>query len=125
MGNILVIDDDADIRETVSDLLTEHGYSVFEAPDSSSALGHLRSQGIDFILMDYALPIPAEGEAFMRAKAADPRTAPIPLVLMSGYPVARMDGAFAVLRKPFGVDALLALVGKLTRPAGQTDDGKT
>jgi CheY-like chemotaxis protein len=121
MGNILVIDDDADIRETVSDLLTDHGYSVLGASDSSSALRHLRSDGIDFILMDWAFPAPAEGDAFLRAKAADPRTAAIPLVVMSGYSLARVDGAFTILSKPFDADALLALAGKLTRPRDETD----
>jgi len=124
MATILVIDDDADIRETVSDLLAEHGYSVLGASDSSSALRHLRSDGIDFILMDYAFPVPAEGDAFMRAKATDPRTAAIPLVVMSGYHLSQVDGAHAVLRKPFDAEALLALVRDLTRPRGEIADGK-
>ena len=43
---------------------------------------------------------------------------------MSGYPLSNIDGAFAILRKPFDADALLALARKLTRPGEQNGHGR-
>ena len=89
MRMVLVLDDDADLRETVSDMLAEDGYRVCTARDAASALAQLGSLPVGLVVMDYAIPVPAEGEAFLRAKAADPRFAKIPVILMSGY---ELDG---------------------------------
>jgi CheY-like chemotaxis protein len=117
MGMVLVLDDDADLRETVSGMLAEVGYSVCTASDGDSALARLASSAVDLIFMDYAIPSPAQGHAFLQAKAADSRIAEIPVILMSGYPVnPHMEGIAAVLRKPFDAETLLATTRHLIGP---------
>jgi CheY-like chemotaxis protein len=126
MGTVLILDDDADLRETVSGMLAEVGYSVCAADGIESALARLASAPIDLIFMDYAIPSPAHGEAFLRTKAADDRIASIPVVLMSGYAVdPHLDGTVAVLRKPFDAESLIATVGRIIGPpdSQQNDSG--
>lgn len=123
---VLVLDDDADLRETVSAMLAEDGYRVCTANDPVSALAQLGSQPVGIVVMDYAIPNPAEGEAFLRAKAADPRIAKVPVILMSGYEVNKgMPGIAAVLPKPFDVETLLATVRRLLGPPEPTEDGSS
>jgi CheY-like chemotaxis protein len=114
MAFVLVLDDDADLRETVSGILADAGYSVCTARDGAAALDKLRSLPVHLVLMDYAIPAPAHGEAFLRAKAADPRFASIPVILMSGYRVdGEMDGVAQVLPKPFDAETMLNSVRRL------------
>jgi CheY-like chemotaxis protein len=121
MRTVLVIDDDADLRETVCGLLADDGYSVSSASDVPSALGKLTSSAVDLVFMDYAIPSPADGQAFLRTKAGDPRIASIPVVLMTGYRVdSEMDGTVAVLRKPFDAEALLAAIRRVIGPGDST-----
>jgi CheY-like chemotaxis protein len=120
---VLILDDDNDLRETVSGILAEVGYSVCTATDGESALTRLASSPVDLIFMDYAIPSPAHGEAFLRTKAADARLAAIPVILMSGYPVdPQLDGTVAVLRKPFDAETLLGTVRRVIGAPG--GDGK-
>jgi CheY-like chemotaxis protein len=117
MRMVLILDDDPDLRETVSGMLSEAGYSVCTAFDGDSALAKLAALPVDLIFMDYAIPSPAHGERFLGAKAADQRIASIPVILMSGYPVKPgLGGTAAVLRKPFDAETLLATIGRLIGP---------
>lgn len=54
-GKILVVDDDAHMRESVSDNLEVEGYEVFQAASGSQALEAVRREFFDVILMDYNL----------------------------------------------------------------------
>jgi CheY-like chemotaxis protein len=117
MGLVLVIDDDPDLRETVSGILADDGYSVCVASDVANAVQKLASLPVDLVFMDYAIPSPAHGEAFLQAKAADPRIASVPVVLMSGYRVdPNLDGTVAVLPKPFDGETLLATIRRILGP---------
>jgi CheY-like chemotaxis protein len=121
---VLILDDDADLRETVSGLLAEAGYSVCTVSDVDSALTRLASSPVDLIFMDYAIPSPAHGDAFLGAKAADPRIAEIPVILMSGYAVdPTLHGTAAVLQKPFDAETLLATIRRLIGPPGTEGGG--
>ena len=126
MRMVLVLDDDADLRETVSDMLAEDGYRVCTARDAASALAQLGSLPVGLVVMDYAIPVPAEGEAFLRAKAADPRIAKVPVILMSGYELdGGMPGTAALLPKPFDAETLLATVRRLLGPPDPPEDGSS
>jgi CheY-like chemotaxis protein len=117
MRMVLILDDDADLRETVSGIVSEAGYSICTAFDGDSALAKLAALPVDLIFMDYAIPSPAHGDAFLRAKAADRRIASIPVILMSGYRVnPGLGGTAAVLRKPFDAETLLGTIGRLIGP---------
>ena len=114
MRLLLVVEDDTDTRTTLGALLSEAGYSVRGAADGPAALRELRSLHPDLVLLDYGLPAPSDGEDFLRAKAADPAIAAVPVIVLSGYNLpAELDGTVAVIRKPFEFDYLLTIIARI------------
>jgi CheY-like chemotaxis protein len=117
MRLLLIAEDDADTRTTLAALLSEIGYSVCHAADGPRALDEMRSLRPDLVLLDYGLPAPKDGAAFIRAKALDPEIASTPVIVLSGYNLpATIDGCLAVLRKPFEVDLLLNMIASVVGP---------
>lgn len=130
---ILVVDDDADTRELLSEVLSLQGYDVHVARDGRHALQVLAHIGTpDMILLDYLMPV-MSGSHFLARKRRNPRLRPIPVVLLSAWTRAwsatRRD-AVEVLSKPVDLVRLLALVqricadkGRVSSPARATDRG--
>jgi CheY-like chemotaxis protein len=130
---ILVVDDDADTRELLSEVLSLQGYEVHVARDGRHALQVLAHIGTpDMILLDYLMPV-MSGSHFLARKRRNPRLRPIPVVLLSAWTRAwsatRRD-AVEVLSKPVDLVRLLALVqricadkGRVSSPARATDRG--
>jgi CheY-like chemotaxis protein len=106
--HILLVEDDPDCREVVSEYLDLMGYEVRTAADGVEALDALRARRLpDVVLTDLAMPR-MTGQQLVAAMRADPRLAAIPIVVMSGaIEVARPIGATAMVLKPFDPDALL------------------
>lgn len=118
---ILVVDDDADTRDLLSEILSVHGYDVHLARDGRHALQVLAHIGTpDLILLDYLMPV-MSGSHFLARKRRNPRLRPIPVVLLSAWTRAwsatRRD-AVEVLSKPVDLVRLLALVEQIC--AGQS-----
>jgi len=113
-GTVLVVDDDAAIRDLVQIALDDEGYTVSVWGDGT-ALRHAHAQQVDVILLDLTLVV-AAGCALVERLRADPATAYIPLIGFS----ARADGAALavqmqlddLLAKPFDLDDLSALVAR-------------
>lgn len=112
---LCVVDDDADIREALSDVLTYAGYEVLLAEDGQSALDRLRAcaNSCRLILLDLMMPR-MNGWEFRREQLADPLLAAIPVVLLTGAGTAakaidelRVE---VTIEKPVDLDALLAKV---------------
>jgi len=84
-GPILIIDDSADAREAMGELLEAKGYAVVMASGADDALGRLR-QGLapSVILLDLMMS-GKDGFAFRNEQAADPELSTIPVVIYSGY----------------------------------------
>ncbi len=125
-ATIVVIDDTPSICELVDMVLTEDGYTVVCYTDSTTAWTHLAQGHIvpDLIMMDLAMP--RLGGTELRANIQQvPALATIPVVLMTAHPRHKVEAlntyGDAVLRKPFNLDELLALVVRLTRSATGLD----
>jgi CheY-like chemotaxis protein len=119
MRLVLVVEDDEDTRGALGEVLADEGYSVSEASDGATALRRLRSQRPHLMLLDLGLP-QMRGEELLRAKAADPLMADIPVLVLSGAPgTPTLPGVAAVLPKPFDIDDVVGLVRKL---AGAPDE---
>jgi CheY-like chemotaxis protein len=108
--NLLVVDDDALMRELISLLLQGEGYQVREAADGQEALDQLRQGPVpDCILLDLGMPR-MDGRQFLSRQRHDPRLASIPVLLVSGQPHLAEQAAFLgvadYLQKPFPPDAL-------------------
>ena len=115
MVDILVVDDEEDLRELVSDLLTDHGYSVHAAADGLLALNWLREQDKPprIILLDMMMPC-MDGPAFRKELLGSPEWSDIPIVLMTasvnGEDVVKEMGAKLLIKKPLRFDAILCAV---------------
>ena len=105
---VLVVDDDAEVRELLRVALTGDGYSVAGVPDGREALHYLRSHAdTRIVLLDLMLPV-MDGLQFRAAQARDRALAWIPLVVMSAAVDAnrraRDIGARRFVRKPLDLD---------------------
>jgi signal transduction histidine kinase len=110
--SILVVEDDFDIRETLSSLLEDRGYAVSTCSNGLEALTHLRSaRHTDVILLDLMMPV-MDGWQFRVLQKRDPLLAQIPVLAISanGTPKAAAIDADAYLQKPIDIDALLSAI---------------
>jgi CheY-like chemotaxis protein len=112
--SILVIEDDAAIRDAVSLVLQDEGYSVTGVANGQEALQHLRRTAPpNLILLDLMMPV-MNGWEFRTQQAQDPALQSIPVVVVSGHPgipqKAAALGATEYLIKPIDVDELLEAV---------------
>ncbi len=115
MNRILVIDDEAALREMVQVALAQKGYAVLEAPDGVSGLEAARKTRPDLILCDVNME-QVDGYDMLASLRESPATASIPVILMTG--LANHDGmrhgmelgADDYLPKPFTIDGLYAAV---------------
>jgi CheY-like chemotaxis protein len=119
-GDILIVDDDPDIREAVGECLRYEGYDVHAASDGRDALDRLEF-GLkpDVILLDLMMPV-LNGFDVLHALKDRAEWKSIPVVIVSanrGYQAEDLAGAVDILRKPVSVDRLLAAVEHATRAA--------
>lgn len=107
---VLVVDDDADIRDALRDILESAGYSVVEAENGELALTYLEQHPPPAaILLDLFMPV-MDGWELSRRLASAPALALVPILVVTasgphwGYPGAR------VFRKPLNLTQVLEAV---------------
>lgn len=104
---MLVVDDSPTICAVLGRMLEQDGYVVQKAADGERALELSRGELPELIFLDIVLP-GINGFAVLRALRHDPRTAHIPIVMISGNPQATEQfyvqryGADDFMKKPFG-----------------------
>src|SRR4051812_28977958 len=114
---VLVVEDDAELREILVEMLEDHGYRATAAANGLEALQRLRGDGIRpcLILLDLMMPV-MDGSMFWREKQRDPALAGIPVVVVSAYrdsfEDADLTGVKQFLTKPFDLRRLLSVVGE-------------
>lgn len=110
---VLVVDDDAGIRETMSDILTLEGYTVVTADGGREAVALCAKRHFQFGLLDIRMPEMNGVETLRQIKRVDPK---VRVIMVTGYDVGAlameaMDaGAEAVFRKPLDVANFLPLL---------------
>jgi CheY-like chemotaxis protein len=109
---VLVVDDSADLRSTLKELLELLGYEVETARDGAAALALQRQRAVAIVITDIFMPGTEGMETIARFKAGWPR---VRVIAMSGggevakksYLQAALHiGADATLRKPFSLQTL-------------------
>jgi CheY-like chemotaxis protein len=118
-GNVLIVEDDPDVREMLAALLVTEGFHAVSAEDGLEALHLLRAvrhrapQIPCLILLDLMMPR-LSGNEFRRAQLGDPTVAAVPVAVMSGAvdieQRGRSLGAVATLSKPIDCEMLLEIV---------------
>ncbi len=106
-ARILVVDDEAIIRDLVRGVLVDAGYAPVVAANGPEALATARADPPAAIVLDHGLP-GMDGAAVLAALQADPRLRAIPVLLLTGSlaePPA-LPGLAGTVRKPFTLQAL-------------------
>lgn len=116
---ILVVDDDPDILEALSEILEVEGFEIRRARNGREALDRLDPGRPDLILLDLMMPV-MDGWEFAQKLRAIPNLDPPPIIVLSAdrnvASRAKDIGAVAYLGKPFELEDLLRLVHQ-TMPA--------
>ena len=118
--DVLIVDDDPDIRDAVGECLRYEGYDVHSAADGRDALNRLEF-GLkpDVILLDLMMP-KLNGFDVLQALQSRPDWKRIPVVVVSAnrcYQADDLAGAVSILRKPVNVDRLIEAVQQAVSPA--------
>jgi two-component system, NtrC family, nitrogen regulation response regulator NtrX len=127
-GRILVVDDEADIRATISDILTDEGYTVRQAEDATAARIAVQKERPDLILLDVWMP-GTDGISLLHEwhKEGSLRS---PVVILSGHGTvetaveATRLGAADFVEKPLSLAKLLRTVEKALEKGLEKTAGK-
>ena len=119
---VLVVDDDAELRDVLVEALIDEGYDVVTASNGAEAYECVRRERrqLDLVLLDLMMPI-MDGRAFLHECGSLPWWSGVPLVVLSAaYRVQSSAGELgpnvrATLAKPFDLMDVLAMVECLTR----------
>ena len=111
VGSILIIDDEADVRELVADVLTGRGHSVTVAGGGREGLARFETGRYDLVLTDLGMP---DINGWEVARAVKASRADVPVLLLTGWAdavspadVPRVEG---IIKKPFDLKHLAAAV---------------
>ena len=109
---VLIVEDDADLREMMAQLLALEGYQTAAVANGREALEYLQQENVpNLILLDLMMPV-MDGWEFRRHQQANPALAAVPVIVLSALDQSRTAGvnAEAILKKPLDFDRLLELV---------------
>jgi CheY-like chemotaxis protein len=115
---VLVVDDEPGMRETLVDILEQSGYDVSAASDGQDALDVIYTRDVDVVVMDVQMPN-RDGVSVLQQLSPPPPA----VIMVTAYAVeerlrAAVDAnAFAILHKPFSVGRLLSLVASASKSA--------
>jgi DNA-binding NtrC family response regulator len=107
--SVLVVDDDGDVCEMLSELLSQAGYDVRCAHDGEEAWADVQRDPPDLILSDIRMPKLDGIDLASRLISGGYRT---PIILMSASHTDRVGVSAAFIRKPFGFDHLLTVIAR-------------
>ena len=123
--NILIVDDEKDIRESLGDILTDEGFNVFLAKNASDAIKYKKKQKIDLILLDIWMP-DTDGISLLKSWAKN-KEIDCPVLMMSGHGTidtaieATKIGATDFLEKPISLQKLLKSISGALKKSVEID----
>src|SRR5689334_3316424 len=115
MFRVLVVDDDADLRLSVTSALSDNHYLVDQAKDGEEGINRVRAGHYDLVLLDVNMPRLSGIEALKEIKAHDPSIIVLILTAFSNIRdavEATKEGAYNYLEKPIKAENLVYLVDK-------------
>ena len=128
--NILVVEDDLDIRELISFNLANEGHQVFEANDGEVGIDKARNNNPDLILLDLMLP-GIQGLDVCRIIKSDQETKEIPIIMVTALGqeediVKGLEtGADDYITKPFSIKVLIARVNSVLKRSIEVGEDKS
>lgn len=129
---VLLVDDDLSVRESLALVLEESGYAVVQAADGQKAIDLASCERVDLVLLDLNMPVKNGWDTFEQLTRDHPL---LPIVIATARPnqffTALNAGVGALLEKPLEIPQLLRVIGRLiaespekrlSRLAGQNED---
>lgn len=123
MSTILVVDDDAEIRESLRTFVEDEGHRALEAADASSARRAMAREPVDLIFLDALMP-GESGTALCHSLKDDPESGKIKVVLLTSYNDERAwnqglrSGADILAVKPVTREKVRVLLHELLASGG-------
>jgi len=117
--SVLVVDDDKDIRETLTEILGDEGFSVVSLENGHEATKWLRSHAdlVRVVLLDLMMPV-MDGNTFLLLRETDQLLLTIPVVVMTAGQcdqIKRRTDVVDYIPKPMSLPRLLAVIHACTR----------
>ena len=115
MGTILIVDDDAQLRQSFEKVLAAEGHTVKTASSGEAAIALVQSEVPDLVIMDVRMPAMSGLEAFRAMHDIEPK---LPVIIMTAFGTtdtaieATKLGAFEYVLKPFEIPDILALIAQ-------------
>ena len=113
LGPILLVDDDRDLSEIMSECLQTYGYATLRAENGQNALNLLKKTAAvpSLILLDMSMPV-LDGRGFLERRVKDPVLLSIPVVVLSSSdaPTSPLMKVKACLRKPVSMELLMSVI---------------
>src|ERR1700683_228714 len=115
---VLIVDDEPNLRKILSAQLSRDGYDVLTAEDGEKGLAALREHHIDLVITDLKMP-KVDGMTLLREALREEPQLPIVMITAHGTVDTAVEalkiGAFDYLTKPFDKDEVRQIVGKALR----------
>lgn len=118
MAKILVVDDSASIRKSITYVLTQEGFSTTEAEDGLDGLAKAKGDQFDLVITDINMPN-LDGIGFIKKLKEETAYKFVPVIVLSTesqdtkMQEGRAAGATGWIVKPFSADKLIAVVNKI------------
>ncbi len=119
--HVLIVDDDAAVREAMKRVLESAGYEVALAQDGDEAAAQFLPEQTDLLLLDLNLPSQSGWDVFERMTTRYPL---VPVIIITGMPnqhlTATAAGVSALMEKPIEPMALLKTISEVLAEGGET-----
>lgn len=115
MTDILIVDDEKDIRELISDILQDEGFATRLAANSDEAMGHINTEQPALMILDIWLK-DSQMDGIDILKSVKRDYPDVPVVIISGHGnieiavAAIKQGAYDFIEKPFNIDQLMVVI---------------
>jgi DNA-binding NtrC family response regulator len=112
---LLVVDDERNLRESLSEALKEAGYNVLTAANGKEAYAIIQSHALDLLLCDWRMP-EMNGGALLKLLRDDGRLVDLPVLVMTAHGTSNnaieaiQFGAYDFVTKPFDLDDVLVTI---------------
>ena len=122
MAIILVVDDDQNLRELLTDILSNNGYKVQAAQDGRAALDALKKSRFDLVILDMHMPN-VNGIDVLKVMRVSPATRKLPVLMCTSETLIReveaayQAGADGYVVKPYSAAKLLDKVAETLKKA--------